>query len=209
MDASSARFARAPVFASNPSPHRPAVTTAVAAEHLGMSRYYVSELVRRGEIDGYGIRRNEGSRVRWFVYKDTLSGEPAGVSDSYGHSAELAHHLLDARGLARCEREARTRAEAIMTEAFDLMNEALNAMTNGDERRAFTLVLEAHAKRSAQDRQHAEATEFATQAEVCIDEALRSVLPSMDESVSTSPSSSPDHAAGASVLHMPDARISR
>jgi hypothetical protein len=174
-----------------------------------MSRYYVSELVRRGEIEGYGIRRSEGGRIRWFVYKDALSGKPVGADDSRDHSLELARHLLDARGLARREREARTRAEGILTEAFDLMNEALDAMRNHEEQHAFTLALRAHRKRSDQARQQATATELAGQAEACIDEALRSVLPSTGEArfgVNHSPG--PGRASGASVLRMPDARIS-
>jgi hypothetical protein len=51
-------------------PARPAVATSQAAERLGQSRFHVAELVKSGELPGYGIPADK--RTRWYVYLDAL-----------------------------------------------------------------------------------------------------------------------------------------
>lgn len=205
MDASTARTME-PVFAHNPDRSRPAIPTAAAAERLNLSRYYVSELVRLGKIDGYGIRRHEGGRTRWFVYEDALADKPDhSASASSALPAEIVEALTDTQILATDGRAARRVVEDLLLAVIGLMSEAIGAIQDGDERRAVNLLTEAHTKRSDEERQRAKAKEFEDRTVAHLNELVQAVRSRPGQEVS-----GPERLAGqrsyadASVLSVVD-----
>lgn len=99
-------------------PSRPAVTTAQAAERLGVSRFHVAEMVKAGALDGYGIPAKE--RTRWYVYVDALGSYP----DSAGRtgtssSASTIGSLRAIRDSLRVVHQERLEARNLLLAAYD------------------------------------------------------------------------------------------
>jgi hypothetical protein len=156
------------------------VSTAEAAARLGLSRYYVAEKVRLGRLDGYGVRRHEGGRIRWHVYEDALpSRDSAGpATGRVGVNAEeLLTHLLEARECARLARIERRHAKRLLIDAADVMASAIQAVARNETDRVTELLLMAHGIRNDEERRLLLAEQHEADAEACLDTALRSVLP--------------------------------
>jgi len=183
MDASEAPTVRKPVIRSEPDPAREAVSTAVAATRCQLSRFYVAELVRHGKLDGYGVRRPEGKRIRWYVYVDALPDEPEetdGVRASDYHQ-ELLKNLLDARNHSRLARNERTGAHRLLMDAIDTMTAALSAAEEGEIHRERDLLREVLAIRNDEGRRLLTAQQHETDAEACLDAAVRTLSPPGEE----------------------------
>jgi hypothetical protein len=180
VDANAGQTAWEPVLRSEPDATRKAVSTSVAADRYKLSRFYVAKLVQQGKIDGYGVRRHEGSRTRWYVYADALPDGPEATDSACSSSREqeLLKCLLDAREHSRLARRERDQAERLLTNAFDAMADALRATHEGDQNRTFSLLLVVHDVRNDEKRRLITAQQHEADAEACLDAAFRSLLPS-------------------------------
>ena len=183
MNANVAPAEGRPVIRSEPDTSRPAVSTTVAATRFRLSRFYVSELVRRGKIEGYGVRRHERGRTRWYVYADALPDEPDSNDRvlAAGYEQQLLKHLLDARKHSRLARNERGCAQRQLVDVLDGMTAALRAAGEGDKGRAFELLLAAQETRNDEERRLVMAQQHEADAEACLDAALQSLLPSGEE----------------------------
>jgi hypothetical protein len=172
-----------PVFSSEPDPDRPSVPAAVAAKYFQKSRYYLTELIRQGEIEGYGIQKEKDGRTRWFVYEDAIPREPDSENGDPGsYWQRLLVHVLDARELSRSGREARAHAGELLLDVVSVMSEVAQAASEGEVSLMNKLLRRALVTHSEGVRQQIKADEFERKAEACLDRALRSFQPAMDNS---------------------------
>lgn len=164
---------------SEPDPTRPAVSTGVAATRFQLSRFYVAQLVQQGKLAGYGVRRREGGRVRWYVYADALPDEPARPDSAQATGLRpellpgLLTNLLDARHLIRLARDERTGAHRRLVDVVDAMTAAVRAAQNSDATRLSELLLDMHEIRSDEERRLLTAQNYEAKAEAYVDAALQ------------------------------------
>lgn len=141
--------------------HRPSISAAEAGRQIGRSRFWVTEQIQNGGLDGYGVKGPH--RTRWYVYSDALpdaqgtSGRiAAGSRRATPEVMQIATELLDALYEERRHR----------VDAFGLVHGALDEMT-----RAFVAAREG-ATEDAGD-QAVEAQDTAAQGRVADVEAQR------------------------------------
>jgi hypothetical protein len=104
-------------------PRRPAMSTAEAADRLGMSRQAVAQAIQRGTIEGYGIAGD--SRTRWFVPIDVVKArERVDVNEELKRLRDRNRVLEDALAVMRNANENRRRADALLREALELGRQA-------------------------------------------------------------------------------------
>jgi hypothetical protein len=164
------------VFSSHPNPDRPTVPAAVAAEILDCSRYYVSELIRQGELDGFGIRKEDSARTRWYVFKDSLPGESGiKITDATVDAQELRSYVEEAYDLARRGRDARRTAEVTSLYVVKVMHAAVRAARKGDAELMSDLLMEVHERRSDESQCRLSAEGFDDKLEAALGEARRIV----------------------------------
>lgn len=160
-----------PVYAFQPNPDRPAVSAAVAAQYFQKSRYYVTELIKQGEIEGYGIQKDKAGRVRWYVYEDTI---PSFEPDSSADARRLLSRLLEMRQLSRNGQEARVLAHEFSIKAAETMREAVQVATGGRASQISDLLISALGDQSASAQRQLEARRFEIEAEALLDQVLNS-----------------------------------
>lgn len=106
-------------------PRRPSLSTAQAADRLGMSRQAVVQAIHRGAIEGYGIAGD--SRTRWFVPIDVVEAREAAAGGIHGELARLRarnRQLEEAMATLREAGEHKNRAEVHMLESRTLDRQA-------------------------------------------------------------------------------------
>jgi hypothetical protein len=212
VDANAGSTAPEQVLRSEPDASRKAVSTRIAADRLKLSRFYVSEMVRQGKIPGYGVRHREGGRVRWYVYEDALPGESEGTQGSPARSTEqeLLKCLLDAREHARLARVERDQAKQLLVETLSGVTAAFSAALKGNSSLATELFVSANQIRPDEERSLTSAQRHETEAEACLDAALRSLLPaakSAESAKADNVSRAPSTAAIAPVTPDPENMI--
>jgi hypothetical protein len=183
MDANAAHVEPWPVFGSEPDPDRPSIPAAAAAKYYKKSRFYVTELIKQGEIQGFGVQKDESGRIRWYVYEDDLPHEQHMEDDGTSiRMQELLRHVLDARDHARDGRAARGLAHEALVDVVAILNDAVLAASNGEMSLVNKLFREVIVKQGEEMRKQQEAQNFETKAEACLDKALRSIFPTLDDS---------------------------
>lgn len=183
MDMDADSTSAIPVFSTEPDPNRASVPAAVAAKYFQKSRYYVTELIKHGDIEGYGIQKERDGRIRWFVYEDAIPYESESYEDEPSISwKKLFLNVLDARDLSRYGREAQTRAAELSLETIDVMSEAVQAALNGEVAVMTRLLRDALTKQTEAERQQLKVREFEMKAEACLDKAFREIAPIPDNS---------------------------
>jgi hypothetical protein len=173
-----------PVIRSEPDPVRPAMPAAEAARLSNRSRFHITEQVRLGKLAGYGVRRRDGGRVRWFVYRDVLpmDAEASQASSSLHMDTQvLLRCLLASRQHNREGRLQRGEAHRLVVDASDALVQAVEAALAGDSTQVMRLYAEAMRTRSDQERRIQRALVEEARAEAALDEALQSLLPLGDE----------------------------
>jgi hypothetical protein len=150
---------------------------------MKLSRYYITELVRRGDLDGYGVRRHEGARIRWYVYEDALPRAAEGSASvrSSFHPQELLKHLYEARKHSLLAREKRGSAHQELLDIGDQLVEAVGAVTDGDNSRAIDLLLKAQRSLNEEGRRLLKLQEHAADAERSLEAAYWGLLPFGEE----------------------------
>ena len=169
-----------------PDASRPAVSTAVAAARKQVSRYYISELVRQGKLDGYGVRRREGGRIRWYVYEDAL---PPAVEDTERvrlsfDTRELLGHLRDVRKYSLLARDERGSAHRRLLDVVDQLINAVQAAKDGEIGLAIDLLLEAQRARNDEERRLLIVEKHEAEVEKSLEAALWGLLRLGEESES-------------------------
>jgi hypothetical protein len=121
-----------PLLRAGHDPGRPAVSTAVAAQRLGLSRQSVAKMIADGRLGGYGIAGPR--RTRWFAYADALSEPSAGAPGTRAESSDTLElrgtiiRLLNASQLRREADRHRDKADALLAQAHHLMTEAVQEL---------------------------------------------------------------------------------
>lgn len=103
------------------------MTTAQAAEQLGVSRFHAAEMVKTGALDGYGIPADK--RTRWYVYVDALP-MPSSTADATTERqppTETAAALRRMRDHIKTAQEERLEATALLRLASDATTFATEA----------------------------------------------------------------------------------
>jgi biotin operon repressor len=104
-------------------PRRPALSTADAADRLGMSRQAVVQAIQRGTIEGYGIAGD--SRTRWYVPLDVVKArERVDVNDELKRLRSRNRELEDALAVMRNANEKQRQADLLLREALELGRQA-------------------------------------------------------------------------------------
>jgi hypothetical protein len=183
VGANADQAAPGPEIRSDPDPTRPAVSTTAAAERMKLSRYYITELVQRGDLHGYGVRRHEGGRVRWYVYEDAL---PRAAERTEGVRArfdarELLKHLHDARKHSLLARDKRGSAHQGLLDVADQLIDAVGAARDGDNSRVIDLLLKAHRALNEEERRLLKLQEYAEVVERDLEAAYWGLLPLREE----------------------------
>jgi hypothetical protein len=151
---------------------------------MKLSRYYITELVRRGELDGYGVRRHEGGRVRWYVYEDALpraAAEGTAGVPARSDARQLLKHLHEARKHSHLACDIGSKAQQGLLDVGDQLLDAVGAAKEGDDSRVIDLLLKAHRALNEEGRRLSKLQEHEADAERSLGAAYWGLLPRGEE----------------------------
>ena len=109
---------------------RQSVSSVEAGKLLGLSRFRVVELIQLGELEGYGVKKDE--RTRWYAYLDALPCPRADVSSSVPPDVVAIRDLLAAvQATLRAERARRLDAMQAARSAVSRLTQAYIDLSDG------------------------------------------------------------------------------
>ena len=119
-------------------PSRRAVGAGEAARRLGAPRFSVAEEIRRGHLPGFGLRKPNASRTRWYAYEDALPA-PALVDTMASLGEQRDHFRAEAAALREtllrvlAANDKRRLGEGHRDEALRLLAQAVREATAAAE----------------------------------------------------------------------------